>query len=367
MDVFDAEQIPESDGSPTQEEAGPKVGKSKIKIVTRGAIIRLIVLIAFLVMFCLLGYFTMIKMPGKSYTGPLPPLTDAQISLRSELVRDVEKLAGEIGERNLLQYKNLTAAADFINESLVKAGCKVQRQNFKVESKTCCNIEAEIVGTKQPEQIIVVGAHYDSVYGSPGANDNASAVAAALAIARAFADKKIDRTLRIVLFANEEPPFFQTDNMGSLVYSKRCREKGDKIIGMLSLETIGYYSSDPKSQKYPFPFSLVYPSTGNFIGFVSNFSSRKLLHRAIASFRKNCKFPSQGGAIPEVIPGINWSDHWSFWQQGYPAIMVTDTAVFRYPYYHTPEDTPDKIDYDRLVRVVSGLEIVIAELTGFAD
>ena len=205
------------------------------------------------------------------------------------------------------------------------------------------------------------------MYGSPGANDNASAVAAVLAIARYFADKETARTLRFVLFVNEEPPFFQTDHMGSLVYAKRCREKGDEIIAMLSLETIGFYSSQPKSQKYPFPFNLVYPSTGNFIGFVSNFSSRKLLHTVISSFRKNCKFPSQGGAIPEIIPGINWSDHWSFWQQDYPAIMVTDTAVFRYPYYHSPEDTPDKIDYDRLTRVVSGLQFVIAEIAGLAD
>jgi len=304
----------------------------------------------------------MLKMPGKSYTGQLPPLTDTQIALRDQLRQDVEKLAAQIGERNIWNYQNLSAAADFIESSLTEAGCKVRRQNYQVEAKTCCNIEAEIKGSEQPEQIIIIGAHYDSVYGSPGANDNGSAVTAALALARHFAGKKTVRTLRFVFFPNEEPPFFQTGQMGSMYYAKSCREKNENIIAMLSLETIGYYTDKPKTQKYPFPLSLFYPSTGDFLGFVSNLSSRKLLHAAIASFRKNCKFPSQGGAIPEFVPGINWSDHYSFWRQGYPAIMVTDTAPFRYPYYHSPDDTTDKICYDHLAIVTTGIESIINDL-----
>lgn len=309
----------------------------------------------------------MIKMPGESYSGLLPPLTDSQLSLRDELARDVDKLASQIGERNIWRYNNLAAAADFITRSLLETGYDVRRQDYRVQGKTCYNIEAELAGTKHPEQIVIIGAHYDSVQHSPGANDNASAVAAALALARRFAHKKTIRTLRFVLFVNEEPPIFHTDRMGSMVYAKRCKEKNEVITAMLALETIGYYSDQPKSQKYPFPLNFIYPSTGNFIAFVSNLSSRKLLHTVIASFRNNCKFPSEGGAFPEVVTGINWSDHWSFWQQGYPAIMVTDTAVFRYPYYHGPKDTPDKIDYDRLTRVVSGLQPVISEIAGLTD
>lgn len=305
----------------------------------------------------------MLKMPGKTYSDQLPPLTSAQASLRDELLRDVETLASRIGQRNIWNYQNLTAAADFIETSLAEANYKVHRQNYLVEGKTCCNIEVEITGTKHPERIVIIGAHYDSVLGSPGANDNASAVATTLALAHRFVGKKIDKTLRFVFFANEEPPFFQTGRMGSIFYAKSCREKDENIIAMLCLETIGYYTDQPKTQKYPTPFSLFYPSTGNFIGFVSNLSSRKLLHTVIASFRKNCKFPSEGGAIPEIIPGINWSDHQSFWRQGYPAIMVTDTAPFRYPYYHCPEDTSDKIDYDSLAIVTSGLQSVILDLT----
>ncbi len=356
--------------NPGQEPADPESRRKSrfaIKIITRGAVIRLAVLAATLLIFCVWAYFTMLKMPGKSCAGPLSPLTDAQVSLRDELIADVEKLAGRIGERNIWNYLNLAAAADYIENSLAEAGYKVRRQNFTVQNQICCNLEVELTGTKYPDQIVIVGAHYDSVLGSPGANDNVSAVAAALAIARRFAGKKTARTLRFVLFANEEPPFFQTDQMGSFIYAKSCREKGDNIIAMLCLETIGYYSDQPNSQRYPFPFSLVYPSTGNFLGFVSNLSSRKLLHTVVASFRKNCKFPSQAGAIPEIVPGINWSDHWSFWRHGYPAIMITDTAPYRYPWYHSHEDTPDKIDYPRLAIVTTGLQSVIADLAKLSD
>ena len=334
-----------------------------LRITTRRTALRLTALAAALAIFCLWGYFTMLKMPGKTYTGRLPPLTSAQVLLRDELLRDVETLASQIGQRNIWHHHNLTAAAESLETSLAEADYKVHRQNYLVEGKTCYNIEVEITGTKHPEQIVIIGAHYDSVLGSPGANDNASAVAATLALARRFAGKKIDKTLRFVFFANEEPPFFQTGQMGSMFYAKNCREKNENIIAMLSLETIGYYTDQPKSQKYPPPFSLFYPSTGNFIGFVSNLSNRKLLHKAIASFRKNCKFPSQGGAIPEIFPGINWSDHQSFWRQNYPAIMVTDTAPFRYPYYHSTKDTVDKICFDHLAIVTSGLQTVIHHLT----
>lgn len=342
-----------------------KCNKSRfrIKIITRAAVIRLAVFALFLMIMCVLGYYLMIRMPGKSYKGQLSALTDKQILIRDELARDVNKLADEIGERNIWNYKQYTVAADFIETSLVQAGYKIRRQGYEVENKTCYNIEAEKAGTKHPKQIIVIGAHYDSAYGTVGANDNASGVAAVLALARYFAGCTNICTLRFVLFANEEPPFYHTDRMGSMVYAKSCRDKDDNIIAMLSLETVGSYSDKPKSQKYPPPFNLVYPSEGNFIGFISNMGdSRKLLHTAIASFRKNCLFPSEGGAIPEIIVGINWSDHWSFWQHGYSAIMVTDSAPFRYQYYHKPDDTPDKINYDCMARVVSGLQSVIAEL-----
>jgi hypothetical protein len=180
-----------------------------------------------------------------------------------------------------------------------------------------------------------------------------------------FADKKPNRTLRFVEFVNEEPPFFWTANMGSLVYAKRCRERNEKIVGMLSLETIGYYSDAQDSQKYPAPLNLFYPTAGNFIGFIGNTGSSKLVRDAISSFRNHAKFPSEGAAIPEMFPGVGWSDQWSFWQHNYPGLMVTDTAPYRYPFYHTAEDTPDKVNWERTTKVIVGLEKVVADLVNY--
>ncbi len=306
----------------------------------------------------------MIKMPGKSYDGPLPPLTEEETALRNALRQDVETLAAEIGERNVFRYPRLAAAADFIKRSFEDAGYAVRREGFEASGQTCFNLEAAITGVDKPDEIVVVGGHYDSVFGCPGANDNATGVAATLALARALSGEKPSRTLRFVAFVNEEPPFFQTDEMGSMVYAKGCRDRNEKVVAMLSLETIGYYRDEAGSQQYPFPVGLFYPSTGNFIAFVGNTASKKLVREVVASFRRQAKFPSEGGALPNAVPGVGWSDHWAFWQMGYPALMVTDTAPFRYPYYHTPQDTPDKVDYEPFARLTAGLALVVGELVG---
>ena len=307
----------------------------------------------------LLWWFGM-RMPGKnvSKAGLLSP---DEIALREQLRTDVQKLAGEIGERNMWHYTQLNAAADFIEGSFSRAGLGTRRESYQMQGQPCHNIEAEISGSR-PE-IIVIGAHYDSVFGSPGANDNGTGVAATIALARRFASAKPEHTLRFVAFVNEEPPYFLSGEMGSLVYARRCKERGDKISAMISLETIGYFSDAPHSQRYPSPIlGIPYPNVGNFIGFVSNIRSRPLLRRAVALFRKHARIPSEGAALPWFVPGVSWSDQWSFWKSGYPAIMVTDTAPFRYPYYHSSSDTPDKLDYDRFALVVGGMEKVIEDL-----
>jgi peptidase M28-like protein len=325
------------------------------------------VLIAIAAILALLWWFG-IRMPGKniSKTAPLSP---DEVTLREEVRADVQKLAGEIGERNMRHYPQLNAAADFIENSFSRAGLHPRRDSYELHGQACHNIEAEIPGT-HPE-IILIGAHYDSVFGSPGANDNGSGVAAMLALARRFANRQPERrltqtpykTLRFVAFVNEEPPYFLSGEMGSLVYARRCKERGEKISAMISLETIGYFSDAPNSQIYPSrALGAFYPKVGNFIGFVSNVHSRTLLRRAIALFREHAKIPSEGAALPWFIPGVSWSDQWSFWKNGYPGIMVTDTAPFRYPYYHSADDTPDKLDYDRFTLVVSGMEKVIEGL-----
>src|SRR3954464_13435209 len=325
----------------------------------------------------LLWWFGM-RMPRKnvSKAGPLSP---DEVVLREELRSDVQKLAGEIGERNMSHYAQLNAAADFIEDCFSRAGLRTRRDSYETGGQPCHNIEAEIPDTQQgaavspghqtlgeggsPPLIIIIGAHYDSVFGSPGANDNGTGVAATLALARRFASTKPKQMLRFVAFVNEEPPYFLSGEMGSQVYARRCKERGDKISAMISLETIGYFSDAPDSQTYPSPgLGLFYPKAGNFIGFVSDVHSRVLLRRVIALFRKHAKIPSEGASLPAFIPGVSWSDQWSFWQHGYRAIMVTDTAPFRYPYYHSSNDTPDKLDYDRFTLVVSGMEKVIQEL-----
>jgi Zn-dependent M28 family amino/carboxypeptidase len=299
-------------------------------------------------------------MPGKNISSAAR-LSPEDIDLRAELKSDVQTLAGEIGERNMGHYGQLNAAADFIEDSFSRAGLHPRQDSYEVRGQACHNIEAEIPGTRP--NVVLIGAHYDSVFGSPGANDNGSGVAALLALARRFAGKPAQQTLRFVAFVNEEPPYFLTEQMGSFVYAGRSKARGDRISAMISLETIGYFSDAPHSQTYPSPgLGVFYPTVGNFIGFVSNVHSRALLRRSIALFRKHAKIPSEGAALPSFIPGVSWSDQWAFWQHGYPGIMITDTAPFRYPHYHSATDTPDKLDYDRFALVVSGMQKVIEEL-----
>jgi Zn-dependent M28 family amino/carboxypeptidase len=306
----------------------------------------------------------MIRMPGSTFSGPQPPFLPAEEKLASRLKKDVETLAGQIGPRNHLAYAKLLEAAAYIEARFLEAGYpEVLRETYVVSGMPYANLSVEIRGRSTPSEIVIIGGHYDSVVGCPGANDNASGTAAVLALAELFAMSTPARTLRFTAFTNEEPPHFQTDGMGSRVCARNCRTRGENVVAMLSLETIGFYSDSEGSQSYPPPFSLFYPSKGNFIAFVGNVGSRHLVRKALRIFRERTPFPSEGAAVPSFIPGVGWSDHWSFWQEGYPAIMVTDTAPFRYPHYHTAADTPDRIDYLRCGRVVHGLREVVAELS----
>ena len=299
-------------------------------------------------------------MPGKSYSGALRPLSAEEVQLRDNLHRHVLAVASR--EHHALERVNLEATARYIESTLAALGYRVATQPFEVATGPVRNIEVELAGTARADQIIVVGAHYDSVVGAPGANDNGSGVAAVLELARLLRGAAPARTLRFVLFVNEEPPFYRTLDMGSRRYVARSKQRRENIVAMFSLETIGYYSDEPGSQRYPFPLSYFYPDTGNFVAFVSNFASRPLLHDALGAFRRHAAFPSEGVAAHASIEGVDWSDHWPFWDEGYPALMVTDTAPFRYPHYHTRQDTPDKVDYERLARVVSGLRGMLQEL-----
>ncbi len=304
----------------------------------------------------------MVAMPGRSWSGPPPPPADDARRLAERLRAHV----GTIGarEHNVWALAELEAAADYIERELASAGYAVRREEFRSDIAPVRNVFAEIGGASRPDEIVLVGAHYDSVRGAPGANDNGSGVAAVLELAHAFRGWRPARTWRLALFVNEEPPFYKTGQMGSRVHAERARSRGERIVAMYSLETIGWYSDAPGSQMYPFPFSWFYPDRGDFLAFVANLPSRGLLHATIAAFRTHGEFPSDGLAAPAFIPGVDWSDHGSFWDAGYPALMITDTAPYRYPHYHTARDTPDKVGYEHLARVVRGLERTFRALDG---
>ena len=301
-----------------------------------------------------------------------PLLSDEQTALREQLLADLELLAGDIGVRNAWCPEGLERAADFIEQSLADAGYAPRRQTYETRGRPFHNLEVELEGIGSAQEIVIVGAHYDSVAvdACPGANDNGTGVCGVLALARHFArspdEARPERTLRFVLFVNEEPPFFMTRAMGSRVYARRCRSRGERVVSMLSLETMGYFSDRKGSQKYPPLVGRFYPDTGNFIAFVGNLRSRALVRRSLQSFRKRATIPSEGAALPGWLPGIGWSDHWSFWKEGYEAVMVTDTALYRYPHYHTAFDTVEHVDFDRLALVVDGLKDVVADLGGRA-
>ncbi|HWB10757.1 MAG TPA: M28 family peptidase [Pirellulales bacterium] len=321
------------------------------------------------------GWRTMFYMPGKSFGDEkLPPLAEVEsaagksggLALAEQLKRDVTRLAAEIGPRNLRRRANLVTAAEFVERELQAAAYPVLRQTYQVEGVDCWNVIAEIKGAKTPDEVVLVGAHYDSYGSTPGADDNASGTAALLALARRLATSRPEKTLRFVAFTNEEPPYFQKATMGSRVYARACRKRSDNLICVLALEAMGYYTDQKNSQRYPPPLNMIYPSTGNFIGVVGNVASRPLVHRVVALLRKHVDFPSEGGAVPDALPGVGWSDHWSFWQEGYQAVMITDTALYRNPHYHKTTDTPEKLNYDHLARVVVGVEGVLREVAGAA-
>jgi Zn-dependent M28 family amino/carboxypeptidase len=355
------------DTTPTAE-PGASSGEAKRRRRKRWLVVSLAGVVGLPAVLLLVLYLGAVRMPGSSFAGALPAAQAGELELAVALKRDVEQLANGIGERNHQHPEALAQAADYVQRRLEEAGYEVERQRFEADTERGTqgfdNLIAEVAGATLASEVIVVGAHYDSAQGTPAANDNGTGVAALLALAAALHDSAPRRTLRFVAFANEEPPHFKQPSMGSLHYAERCKQRGDDVVAMLSLETMGYYRDEPGSQKYPAPLSSFYPDTGNFIGVVGDLSSRPLVQLVIDSFRRHTSFPSEGAALPASIPGVGWSDHWAFWQQGYPAVMITDTAPFRYPHYHQPEDTPDKVDFERLARVVDGLEKVIAELVG---
>jgi Zn-dependent M28 family amino/carboxypeptidase len=288
---------------------------------------------------------------------------NAMETIKPNAVETVRYLSDTIGQRSWRDLEKLGKAAGYIENRLRSYGCETERQAFTFRGNTYHNIITEVKGTGDDDGILVVGAHYDTVEGTPGADDNASGIAGLLELARLTRRNPPGRTVRFIAFCLEEPPAFMTRHMGSYIHAKSLHDEGAKVFGMISLEMLGFYRDDKGSQYYPSSlFRLVYPNTGNFIAFVGNFSSRRFSGRVKAAFTSGSAFLVETLNGFSIIPGVDFSDHRNYWKFGYPAFMITDTAFYRNPNYHDSGDTADTLDYERLTLLIEGLYRAIRAL-----
>lgn len=288
--------------------------------------------------------------------------------LARNLANTVDHLAGLIGPRHLGPPRGMAAAATLLERELIRLGYGVRRETYSAQGEEVANLIAEIPGASRPQEIVILGAHYDTVETTPGADDNASGAAVLLEVARLMRPAAPKRTLRFVAFACEEAPHFLTREMGSQVHAEGCRKRGEKVVGMLSLEMLGYYSTAAGSQALPptIPGFLrwIFPKRGDFVAAVGNLTSMGLLGKFRRGFKRTVRFPLFSICLPEAIGEIRRSDNSSFWDQGYSALMLTDTSFLRNPHYHQPSDTPDTLDYERMSEVTLGIVGGLSRLTG---
>ncbi len=291
-------------------------------------------------------------------------MTKGSVFLKEPLIenlyRHVEFLSVRIGDRHLWKEGSLGKAADYIESTLTSSGYAVWRLSYSCYGQNVSNLVAEKTGSGKG--VVVLGAHYDTVPGSPGADDNASAVAGLLELARLNQGAPSKKSLVFSAFVNEEAPCFGSPNMGSMVYAKHLKEQGTPVEVMVSLEMIGYFS-DERIQAYPLPgMGLVYPKRGDYIGVVGNFRSSRYTSFFKRGIRKYSNVKARALTAPEFFGGIHLSDNYSFWQHGYKAVMVTDTSFFRNRHYHQVTDTIDTLDFNRMAEVVKGLHYTLLEL-----
>lgn len=289
------------------------------------------------------------------------PLTQDEETIRDNLQATVRTLAQEIGPRSYSSpqnFQNLARAAVFIKERFRSFGYEAQTQTFEIDGQTFENIIVEKLANPESKEFVVVGAHYDTCF-NPGADDNASGIGGLLEVARLLKNENLKTNVRFVAFANEEPPFF-LGQMGSRFYTREMKRRGETVKGAIIFEMLGFYSDKMFSQRYLPLLGPFYPNRGNFVTVIGNFKSKPVVDDLIGYFKRVSKFPIEALVAPEFIPGVYFSDHWSFWQEGYPAVMVTDTAFLRNKNYHRKTDLPDTLDYEKMARVVLGLKSTIA-------
>ncbi len=299
-------------------------------------------------------------------TGPIevrPKRVDLDMRVSAErLRRDVDKLCGEFTPRSFRHTGNLDRAAAWIREELEAAGLDVRIQEYDIGTGRYQNVIAYREGADKEAGATIIGAHYDAFEDFPGADDNASGVAALLELARTLPAGQPRKDQYIVAFSTEEPPFFATSDMGSYRFAKSLKDDGVKVDLMVSLEMVGFFSDEPGSQRFPLPgLKYLYPSTANFIAVVGDLGSGGPIKRTRMGMQAAESIPVHSFRAPGALAGVHWSDHYSFRRLGYWGVMVTDTAFMRNPYYHTAQDTPEKLDYDRMADVVLALHGVLAD------
>ncbi len=277
--------------------------------------------------------------------------------VKKNLIEIVNHLSDNIGQRSYLDVHKLNIAARYIEERFTSCACKTERQLFDYRGDSYCNIICEVKGTdRRDDGILVIGAHYDTVIGTPGADDNASGIACLIELARLAILEPPKRTTCFVAFCLEEPPVFMTQNMGSYVYAHSLNESNISVYGMISLEMMGYFSEQKGSQYYPnHLFKYFYPDKGNFIAFVGNVASLSFTKKVKTNFKSVSRFPVESLNAISIVPGVDFSDHRNFWKFGYPAFMITDTGFYRNPNYHAPGDLASTLNYEIMTELVKGL------------
>ncbi|MCX5855821.1 MAG: M20/M25/M40 family metallo-hydrolase [Deltaproteobacteria bacterium] len=281
-----------------------------------------------------------------------------------QFYRHVEHMSVRIGSRSVYEYSKLEETKRYIVSCLENFGYTPELQKVTYDGQVFNNVTASIKGKSSPDETVVIGAHYDTVFGAPGADDNASAVAVLLEMSRILKSFPPGRTIKLVFFVLEEPPVFRTEHMGSYVYAKDAKAKNENIKAMICLEMLGYYADKKGGQTFPLPLmGLMYSSTPDFIAVVGNLQSRSLVERVKNTLKRNQGIPVESLSTVGFVPGVDFSDHWSFWKMGYPAVMITDTAFYRNPNYHTEKDTIDTLDFNRMTELLNGLEQVAKDLS----
>ena len=328
-------------------------------------VVRSLLVLATLSAVTLLTFGFMTWMPGDGSGVIERSLTPDEQVVRDNLRRHVEFIAA--GPRHPAAPEHQAVVVEYLRAQLAQAGWTPQLVEVETADGPFHNIIARRDGTERPDEIVVIGAHWDTRGLTPGADDNASGCAAVLEVARWLRDHPSERTVELALWATEEPPFFQSPQMGSYQHASALRETGATVVVALSLEMLGYFDPAEGAQKYPGFLSMFYPTHGAFIAFVGSMWHRNAVTTSAEVFRAETDFPAEGFAGPETMPGIGWSDHWSFWQHDVPALMVSDTSFFRTPHYHKLSDLPETLDYERFARVVVGLRPVIAHWAVVSD